>query len=63
VREARLLDAENLARLERLLAGLAKLETMLVMRRRSVLERVRDADVAAVAQRAQQLLGALGVRP
>jgi hypothetical protein len=60
MREARLLDAEQLGALERLLASLTKIETMLLMRRRGALERVRDADVVAVAHRAHEILDAAG---
>ena len=59
MREGRLLDAEQLSSLQRLLASLSKLETMLLMKRRSALEKVRDADVVAVGHRAGALLEAL----
>jgi hypothetical protein len=55
---ARLLDEATAEELAGLLASLAQMETMLVMRRRPILERLRDADVFAVAARVRGLLGA-----
>jgi hypothetical protein len=39
------------------------MEAMLVMRRRPILERLRDADVFAVAARVRGLLAFAGERP
>jgi hypothetical protein len=62
-RAARLLDEEGAGELGRLLASLAQMETMLVMRRRPILERLRDADVFAIAARVRGLLGAAAETP
>jgi hypothetical protein len=59
VRAARLLDASHLVTLERLLAHLAHVESLLVMRRRGAVERVRDAEVLAVAARVREVLDAV----
>jgi hypothetical protein len=56
-RAAQLLDEATAEELARLLASLAQMETMLVMRRRPILERLRDADVFAIAARVRGLLG------
>jgi hypothetical protein len=59
VRAAGLLDASHVAALERLLAELARIESQLVVRKRPAMERVRDADVLAVAARVRGLLDAV----
>jgi hypothetical protein len=60
LRGANLLDAEHAHALTKLLANLARMETMLVMRRRGAAERVREGDVLALAARVRELLGAVG---
>jgi hypothetical protein len=62
-RAARMLDETGAGELARLLASLAQMETMLVMRRRPILERLRDADVFAVAARVRGLLGPAAETP
>jgi hypothetical protein len=56
-RAASVLDEDGAQELSRLLASLTQMETMLAMHRRPVLERVRDADVFAVAARVREILG------
>ena len=67
VRAAGLLDETHVGSLTRLLASLAHIESLLLMRRRGMVERVRDGDVLAVAARVHDLLDAVGqvgpVRP
>lgn len=60
VRAAGLLDDDRVRVLARLLDNLARVENLLVVRRRGVLDRVRDADVVAVAARVRDLLDAVG---
>jgi len=60
VHAAGLLDETHVASLARLLAHLARIESLLLMRRHGSVERVRDADVLAVAARVHELLGAVG---
>ena len=60
VHAAGLLDATHVASLTRLLAHLARIESLLLLRRRGSVERVRDADVLAVAARVDELLDAVG---
>jgi hypothetical protein len=60
VRAARLLDENHVAELERLLRHLTRMESQLVVRRRRAADRVRDADVLAIASRMRELLGAMG---
>jgi len=55
LRSAQLLDAEQAASLARLLASLARIEGLLVVRRRGAADRVRDSDVVAMAQRVRDL--------
>jgi len=57
-RAARLLDESDVVRLERLLVDLARIESLLLVRRRAAAERVRDADVLAIAGRVRELLDA-----
>jgi hypothetical protein len=61
LRAARILDESHLAALGRLLADLARIESLLVVRKRAAVERLRDADVLAVAARVHELLDALAV--
>ncbi len=56
----KLLDEESARELSRLLASLTQIETMLAMRKRPVLERLRDADVFAIAARVRRLLASAG---
>jgi hypothetical protein len=56
-RAASVLDEDGAQELSSLLASLAHMETLLAMHRRPVLERVRDADVFAVAARVREILG------
>jgi hypothetical protein len=58
VRAAGLLDDEKARLLSTVLGSLARIETMLVMHRRGVTDRVRDADVLEMAARVEQLLAA-----
>ncbi len=58
-RSAGLLDAAHAEALARLLTTLSNLELALAARRRRTIERVRDADVFAVAERVRGLLGAV----
>jgi hypothetical protein len=58
VRSAGLLDETHVGSLARLLAHLAHIEALLVTKRRGSVERVRDADVLAVAARVEELLDA-----
>jgi len=60
VRAAGLLDATHAVALERVLARLARIESLLLMRRRGAAERVRDTDVMAMAARVHALLDAVG---
>jgi hypothetical protein len=60
VQAAGLLDETHVASLTRLLAHLSRIEALLLMRRRGSVERVRDADVLAVAARVHELLAAVG---
>jgi hypothetical protein len=60
IRAARLLDDGHVRALARLLAELAGLESQLLTRKPAAAERVRDADVLAVAGRVRELLDALG---
>jgi hypothetical protein len=60
VQAAGLLDETHVASLTRLLAQLARIESLLLMKRRGSVERVRDADVLAVAARVHELLEAVG---
>jgi hypothetical protein len=62
VRSAGLLDATRLVALERLFASFARVEATLVTRGRAA-QRVRDADVTAVAARVRDLLDAVGGAP
>jgi hypothetical protein len=59
VRSAGLLDDEGLNALASILGRLANVETMLVMHRRGVMDRVRDKDVVTMAARVDELLGAI----
>jgi hypothetical protein len=59
VRTARLLDEDGSRDLSQLFATLAPYEAMLAGKRRPALERVRDADVVAVAARVRNLLAAV----
>jgi hypothetical protein len=61
LRAARILDESHLAALGQLLADLARIESLLVVRKRAAVERLRDADVLAVAARVHELLDALAV--
>jgi hypothetical protein len=61
-RAAGLVDEEQAGDLAGALATLAQIETMLVMRRRGVMDRVRDRDVLAMAARVDALLGAWEAR-
>jgi hypothetical protein len=56
VRAAGLFDAVQSAELARLLAQFARVEALLVTRRRSASERVRDADVLRASERVRALL-------
>jgi hypothetical protein len=58
-RAAGLLAGDAAADLAGVLATLAQIESMLVMQRRGVMDRVRDRDVLAMAVRVDALLGAL----
>jgi hypothetical protein len=60
IRAAGLLDETHVASLVRLLAHLSRVEALLLTRRRGSVERVRDADVLAVAARVHELLDAVG---
>jgi hypothetical protein len=60
IRAAGLLDASHIMALERLLAELVRVESQLVLRNRPAAQRVRDADVLAVAARVRRLLDAVG---
>lgn len=59
-RAAGLLDAEHAEALERLLKTLGEMEDALSLHQRRAVERVRDADVFAVAARVRDLLEAVG---
>jgi hypothetical protein len=59
-RAAGLLDAEQAEALARLLKMLGEMETALSLHQRRAIDRVRDADVSAVAARVRDLLEAVG---
>jgi hypothetical protein len=59
-RAAGLLDAQQAEAMARLLKRLGEMEIALSMQKRRVIERVRDADVAAVAARVRDLMEAVG---
>lgn len=60
VRAANLLGDDDTRALSRLLADLSDIEMTFSMRRRGVVERLSDADVAAIAARARGLLAGSG---
>ena len=53
---ARVLDADHLQALSRVLASLTRIEATLLVRRRGAMDRVRDADVVAMAERVRAIL-------
>jgi hypothetical protein len=63
LRAANLVDAAVAHDLSRLLAMLARMETRLATRRRGAVERVRDADVLAVAARVREVLANVAAAP
>jgi len=63
LRAANLVDAAAAHELSKLLAMLARMETMLATRRRGAVERVRDRDVLAIAEQARELLATVGAAP